>query len=116
MRSGRIAIAAAAARPRRSIFVSWPRQADLRAFDSGAMARLETATWRDYYEKRYGALFHRLYELSRTAVRLLAARQPSHCALRRKSRQGVPADPLARRGRADLWQEPGRPFDNSVRY
>src|SRR5262249_7179504 len=38
----------------------------LRAFDSAGMALLETAMWRDYYEKRYGALFYHLYELSRT--------------------------------------------------
>src|SRR5215475_15351602 len=47
-------------------FVCWPRTADLRAFDSAGMAQLETAMWRDYYEKRYGALFYHLYELSRT--------------------------------------------------
>ena len=47
-------------------FACWPRRADLRAFDSVGMAQLETAMWRDYYEKRYGALFYHLYELSRT--------------------------------------------------
>jgi hypothetical protein len=31
---------------------SWPRGADLRAFEPAGMARLETAMWRDYYEKR----------------------------------------------------------------
>ena len=46
-------------------FACWPRKADLRAFDPAGMARLETAMWRDYYEKRYGALFYHLYELSR---------------------------------------------------
>jgi len=50
-------------------FACWPRRADLRAFDSAGMARLETAMWRDYYEKRYGALFYHLYELSRTQFR-----------------------------------------------
>jgi hypothetical protein len=30
------------------------------------MARLETAMWRDYYEKHYPGLFYHLYELSRT--------------------------------------------------
>jgi hypothetical protein len=29
----------------------WPRRADLRAFEPAEMARLETAMWRDYYEK-----------------------------------------------------------------
>jgi len=47
-------------------FACWPRRADLRAFDSAGMAQLETAMWRDYYEKRYPALFYHLYELSRT--------------------------------------------------
>jgi hypothetical protein len=44
---------------------SWPRQADLRGFEPAEIARLETV-WRDYYEKRYVALFGHLYELSRT--------------------------------------------------
>src|SRR5438445_11170530 len=57
---GALAMVAAAA------FVGWPRLSDLRAFDPAGMARLETAMWRDYYEKRYGALFYHLYELSRT--------------------------------------------------
>jgi hypothetical protein len=43
-----------------------PRHADLRAFDPAEMARLETAMWRDYYDKRYGALFYHLYESTRT--------------------------------------------------
>src|SRR5215470_4071370 len=47
-------------------FACWPRQADLRAFDPAGMAQLETAMWRDYYEKRYPALFYHLYKLSRT--------------------------------------------------
>jgi hypothetical protein len=48
------------------IFLCWPRKADLRAFDPAEMARLETAMWRDYYEKHYPRLFYHLYELSRT--------------------------------------------------
>ena len=44
----------------------WPRRADLRAFAPADMARLETEMWRDYYEKRYPALFYHLYALSRT--------------------------------------------------
>jgi hypothetical protein len=47
-------------------FACWPRKADLRVFDPSGMAQLETAMWRDYYEKRYAALFYHLYELSRT--------------------------------------------------
>jgi len=38
----------------------------LRAFDPAAMARLETAMWRDYYDKHYPALFFHLYAVSRT--------------------------------------------------
>jgi hypothetical protein len=48
------------------IYACWPRKADLRAFDPAEMAQLETAMWRDYYEKHYPRLFYRLYELSRT--------------------------------------------------
>jgi len=47
-------------------YASWPRQADLRGFEPADIARLETAMWRDYYVKRYVALFGHLYELSRT--------------------------------------------------
>jgi hypothetical protein len=47
-------------------YACWPRNADLRAFDPAEMARLETAMWRDYYEKHYPALFYHLYESSRT--------------------------------------------------
>jgi hypothetical protein len=47
-------------------FAAWPRRADLRGFAPAEMARLETAMWRDYYDKRYPALFYHLYELSRT--------------------------------------------------
>lgn len=47
-------------------YASWPRPADLRDFEPAEIARLETAMWRDYYEKRYVALFGHLYQLSRT--------------------------------------------------
>ena len=47
-------------------YASWPRHADLRGFEPAEIARLETAMWRDYYDKRYVALFGHLYELSRT--------------------------------------------------
>jgi hypothetical protein len=42
-----------------------PRRADLRAFDPDEMARLETAMWRHYYERRYVALFLDLYQVAR---------------------------------------------------
>ena len=45
---------------------SWPRKADLRAFEPAEIARLETAMWRVYYEGCYPALFYHLYEVSRT--------------------------------------------------
>jgi hypothetical protein len=48
------------------VYAAWPRHADLRGFEPAEIARLETAMWRDYYEKRYVALFGHLYELSRT--------------------------------------------------
>jgi hypothetical protein len=47
-------------------YTLWPRHADLRGFETAETARLETAMWRDYYEKRYAALLGHLYELSRT--------------------------------------------------
>ncbi|MCP3382942.1 hypothetical protein NLM31_21480 [Bradyrhizobium sp. CCGUVB4N] len=47
-------------------YAAIPRHADLRAFDPAEMARLETAMWRDYYDKRYVALFYHLYESTRT--------------------------------------------------
>jgi hypothetical protein len=46
-------------------YFSYPRRADLRAFDATTMARLESSMWRDYYEKRYLALFNDLYDVSR---------------------------------------------------
>lgn len=47
-------------------YAAWPRPADLRAFEPAEIARLEMAMWRDYYEKRYPALFLHLYTMSRT--------------------------------------------------
>jgi hypothetical protein len=49
-----------------ALYACWPRKADLRAFDPAGMARLESAMWRDYYEKHYPRLFFHLYEVSRT--------------------------------------------------
>jgi hypothetical protein len=43
-----------------------PRAPDLTRFDPDGIARHEAAMWRDYYEKRYVALFRELYEVSRT--------------------------------------------------
>jgi hypothetical protein len=42
------------------------RKADLRAFDPVTMAQLETALWRDNYQKHYPRLFCHLDEASRT--------------------------------------------------
>jgi len=47
-------------------YAAWPRHADLRGFEPAEIAGLETAMWRDYYEKRHVALFGHLYQLSRT--------------------------------------------------
>ncbi len=46
-------------------YAAIPRQADLTAFDPGETARLETAMWRHYYDKRFLALFADLYGLAR---------------------------------------------------
>jgi len=68
------------------------------------MARLETAMWRDYYEKRYPLLFWHLYQSTRSqfgfspsqSVRIaLSAAQAAKARLWRHDRGG-------RRG--DLWQ------------
>jgi len=46
-------------------YIFWPRTANLRDFDAGRLAQLETRMWRSYYEKRYVALLADLYKLSR---------------------------------------------------
>jgi hypothetical protein len=46
-------------------YISYPRHADLTQFDPAAMGRLESAMWRDYYEKRYVDLFRDLYDVAR---------------------------------------------------
>jgi hypothetical protein len=48
-----------------ALYWSIPRKADLRTFDPARMAVLETAMWRDYYDKRYANLFFNLYLSSR---------------------------------------------------
>ena len=50
-----------------AIVLYWcvPRKADLRAFDPATISVLETAMWRDYYDKRYLALFCDLYRSTR---------------------------------------------------
>jgi hypothetical protein len=47
------------------IYASFPRHPNLAGFKPDAVARIETAMWRDYYEKRYVALFGALYGLAR---------------------------------------------------
>jgi len=42
-----------------------PRRADIRVFDPAEVARLDTAMWRSYYERRPVALFFQLAELMR---------------------------------------------------
>jgi len=44
----------------------FPRTTHLREFDPDEVARLETAMWRSYYEKRHAQLFSQLSELLRT--------------------------------------------------
>ena len=55
-----VAVAAVAA-----AYAAIPRRADLTRFDPAAMARLETAMWRHYYEQRYFFLLFDLYEVAR---------------------------------------------------
>lgn len=47
-----------------------PRRTSLRDFDADEVARLETAMWRSYYERRRVALYNQLTELLRTQYRL----------------------------------------------
>jgi hypothetical protein len=58
---GAVVAAAAVA----AAYVAIPRRADLTRFSPSAMARLETAMWRHYYEQRYPALLLDLYEAAR---------------------------------------------------
>lgn len=60
-----VAIALLAALALGALYLFFPRQADLTAFDPQAMGRLETAMWRHYYEKRYVALARDLYDAAR---------------------------------------------------
>jgi hypothetical protein len=46
-------------------YAVFPRQAQLTRFEPAAMARLETAMWRHYYEKGYAALLVDLYAMAR---------------------------------------------------
>jgi hypothetical protein len=81
-------------------YVACPRYADLRGFEPAEIARLETAIWRGHYEKRYIALFGRLYELSRTQfgfspldsfrIALAAARPRRRSSRRAPARRPTP--------------------------
>jgi hypothetical protein len=48
----------------------YPRTTKMREFDPDEVARLETAMWRSYYEKRRLELFNQLAELLRTQYRM----------------------------------------------
>src|SRR5882762_2690328 len=48
----------------------YPRTTRMREFDPDEVARLETAMWRAYYEKRRLQLFNQLAELLRTQYRM----------------------------------------------
>ena len=52
----------------------YPRTTRMREFDPDEVARLETAMWRSYYEKRRVQLFNQLAELLRTQYRMSALR------------------------------------------
>lgn len=47
-----------------------PRRSDLARFDPDEVARLETAMWRSYYDRRRTALFFELAEMLRTQYHL----------------------------------------------
>ncbi|HEY6259541.1 MAG TPA: hypothetical protein VIY51_27510 [Xanthobacteraceae bacterium] len=64
-RGRRIAGIVLAATALAAAYICIPRHPDLAKFDPHAMARLETAMWRHYYEKRYPALFGDLYDVGR---------------------------------------------------
>lgn len=66
MKRGRIILVVVLIAGLVGVYAGWPRKPDLRAFDPAAMAQLETAMWRDYYDKRYAALFYHLYQSTRT--------------------------------------------------
>ena len=46
-------------------YIFWPRHGDLRGFNPKAVARLETAMWRHYYQRDYLKLLQALYSLNR---------------------------------------------------
>jgi len=54
-------------------YALWPRQANLRDFDVGAVAHLETGMWHDYYSHDYKSLASRLYSLYRDVYRFSPA-------------------------------------------
>lgn len=63
------------------IIVAWvafdfygPRASSLRAFDPNELARLETAMWRSYYDKKEARLFAQLAEMLRSQYHLPFAR------------------------------------------
>ena len=45
------------------LWAAYPRRPNLAAFNPDTVARVDAATWRDYYDKRYLALFGHLYQL-----------------------------------------------------
>ena len=65
-RRRQIVVAVLAAVALVAAYVCLPRRADLTRFDPHVMARLETAMWRHYYEKRYLALVVDLYGAGRS--------------------------------------------------
>ena len=59
----------------------YPLTTQMREFDPDEVARLETAMWRSYYEKRRLQLFNQLAELLRTQYRMssLRSNQVAYC-------------------------------------
>jgi hypothetical protein len=58
-----------------------PRQADIRSFDPDEVARLETAMWRSYYDRRRLPLFGQLVAVLRGQFRLAPLRSVALAAL-----------------------------------
>jgi hypothetical protein len=104
-------------------YIFWPRRGDLRGFDPKAVAGLETAMWRHYYQRNYFKLFQALYRLNRNvyhfspwdSVQLsyYAARAAQLFQSSRSRKEAQRALPLLARYYGLLRQHGGEQFDVS---
>ncbi len=98
-----------------------PRRVDIRSFDPDEVARLETAMWRSYYDRRPASFFAQIARLMRSQFQLGPARAALLAGLAVRAAivfQGgheradyVRALPLLRRYYAILRQTSEVPFD-----